>query len=262
MYNILSPAEENALKFYIGDTSGNHPFYSDKKAYVVLNSLFFPDIYTETARASEKKYLNPEILSDTKRLLDFFEALFSAFSKSVLKKNLLTYRIERLADYKLCHEKSQTISMTSTSTTDFIDSYRNRRGIALMRFNLTEGTTGIDIADALNFYAKPEESEILLPPFMRLDIKETDLLKNETAILDSENNPPEISCIAKTLGIEKYSGKYTDLTFNGSMAGIRVYNALNRGNLPEKSDAELYSQWKKTLQNNLHKMISDFISQQ
>ena len=127
MYNILSPAEENALKFYIGDTSGNHPFYSDKKAYVVLNSLFFPDIYTETARASEKKYLNPEILSDTKRLLDFFEALFSAFSKSVLKKNLLTYRIERLADYKLCHEKSQTISMTSTSTTDFIDSYRNRR---------------------------------------------------------------------------------------------------------------------------------------
>lgn len=262
MNSILSPAEENALKFYIGDTSGNHPFYSDKKAYVVLNSLFFPGIHTETARASEKKYLNPEILADTKRLLDFFEALFSLFSKSVLKESILTYRVERSADYKFCHGKSQTVSMTSTSTAGFLDSYRDRRGIALMRFSLAEGTNGINIADILNFYAKPEEAEILLPPFMRLDIKETDLLENETEILDSENNPPEISCSAKTLGIEKYGGKYTDLSFNGSMAGMRVYNSLNSRKLPEKSDAELYSQWKTALQNNLHKMISDFIPQQ
>ncbi|MDE5855284.1 MAG: hypothetical protein K2H19_09545 [Ruminococcus sp.] len=260
--NRLSPTEENALKFYIGDTSGNHSFYGDKKAYLVLNSLFFPDIYTETARAYEKKYLNHEIISDTKRLLDFFEALFSVFSKSVLKENILTYRVERSADYQLCHEKSCTVSMTSTSTAGFLDSYSDRHGITLMRFSLMEGTNCIDIANTLSYYAKPEESEILLPPFMMLDIKETDLLKEEIKILDSQNNPPEISCSVKALGIEKYSGKYTDLYPEGSTAGIRVYNALNSGKLPEKSDTELYSHWKTVLQNNLHKMLSDFIPQQ
>lgn len=258
----LSAAEENALKFYIGDTSGNHPFYSDRKAYVTLNSLFFPDIHTETARASEKKYLNPEIIADTKRLLDFFESLFSVFSKSALKENIITYRVERSADYKLCREKSRTVSMTSTSSAGFLSSYRDRRGIALMKFSLSAGTNCIDIADTLSFYAKPEESEILLPPFMNIKIKENDLTEKEKKILDSENNPPEISCSAEAAGIEKYGGKYSDLFSDGSVSGIRVYNALNSGRIPEKSDTELYSQWKKALQNNLHGMLSDFIHQQ
>ena len=69
---MLNEKEIRALRFYIGDVSGSDPFFSDPKAYVVLNSLFFPDISSERARAAEGKLLNPAIIADTERLTGFF----------------------------------------------------------------------------------------------------------------------------------------------------------------------------------------------
>ena len=73
---MLNEKEIRALRFYIGDVSGSDPFFSDPKAYVVLNSLFFPDISSERARAAEGKLLNPAIIADTERLSGFSEARF------------------------------------------------------------------------------------------------------------------------------------------------------------------------------------------
>ncbi|MCM1133771.1 MAG: hypothetical protein NC340_09905 [Ruminococcus flavefaciens] len=255
MSGKLSATEENALRFYIGDVSGDDDFYGDPKAYVVLNSLFFPDIATESARASEGKYLNPAIIADIPRLIDFFGNLFSAFRKSALEENVLTYRVERMADYKLCRERSMTVSMTSTSTGGFLNAYRDRKGIALMKFNLPEGSCCIDVGKALPHYAKPEEAEILLPPFMKLDIAEIQPTESELLITDSDNQPPQVSCIVGLLGIEKHSGDTLILSADGSEAGQRVYKALNSGEIPDNSDVEQYSCWKSDLQKILYSMI-------
>lgn len=256
MSGNLSTAEENALRFYIGDVSGNDVFFGDSKAYVVLNSLFFPDIATESARASEGKYLNPAIIADIPRLMGFFELLFSAFRKSVIKEDILTYRVERMFDYSLMRERSSTVSMTSTSTAGFLNEYRDRRGIALMKFRLHENQPYcIDISKALPYYAKSEEAEILIPPFIKLDIEEITLTENEMQITDCDNAPPQVLCTAKISGIEKYNGNVPELSAYGSDAGQRIYNALNNGKLPDKEDIEQYSHWKNDLQKILHSII-------
>lgn len=255
MHGKLSEAEENALRFYIGDVSGNDAFFGDPKAYVVLNSLFFPDIATETARANEGKHLNPALIADIPRLIDFFGGLFSAFAKSVIEEKTLTYRVERLSDYQLMRRKSETISMTSTSTAGFLNAYRDRRGIALMKFELENAPYCIDIGKTLPYYAKPDEAEILIAPFMELSIAETRLNADEMKITDCDGTPPQISCTVKTMGIAHYSGSVPELSADGSKAGQRIYNALNSGTQPEKSDIEQYSQWKIDLQKILHSMI-------
>lgn len=256
MSGNLSTAEKNALRFYIGDVSGNDAFFGDSKAYVILNSLFFPDITTESARAGEGKYLNPAIIADIPRLMGFFESLFSAFRKCVIKDDVLTYRVERLSDYNLIRRNSSTVSMTSTSTAGFLNEYRDRKGITLMKFSLPKNTPYCaDISKELPHYAKSEEAEILLSPFMKLDIEEVALAENELQITDCDNNPPQVSCIVKISGIEKYSGNIPELSAYGSDAGQRIYNALNNGKLPDKEDIEQYSHWKNDFRKILHSII-------
>lgn len=256
MVNSLKESEKKALRFYIGDVQGNDSFYSDPKAYVVINSLFFPDISTETARASEGKYLNPEIIADVPRLLSFFESLFSVFRKSQLTEDMTTYRVERMSDYRLCRERSQTVSMTSTSTAGFLREYQDRKGIALMRFNIPKDSHCIDVAETLSYYAKPQEAEILLPPFMNVTIKEKSLTDAEMLILDSDGCPPQISCNVETMDISQYTHDISDIDYRGAEAGQRIYNALNEKNIPEKEDIEIYSHWKKDLQKILRNIIA------
>lgn len=251
MNGNLSKAEINALRFYIGDVPEN----IDSKAYVVLNSLFFPDIYTEKARADEGKYLNPDIIADIPRLIRFFELLFSAFRKSALSEDILTYRVERMADYILCRERMQTISMTSTSKNGFLDSYRDRKGIALMKFSLSAGLHCIDIGKVLPHYAKSCEAEILLPPFMKLEITENQPSADELKITDSDGIPPLISCKVKAISIESSHTKPHKLTSDGARAGMHIYTALNSKQEPDYHDIKLYSLWKISLSAILKNML-------
>lgn len=256
--SILNKNEEHSLRFYIGDVSGNDPFYGDPKAYVTLNSLFFPDIVSETARASEGKMLNPAIISDIPRLLSFFKGLFSAFGKARLQKEYNVFRVERAADFELCRDFKETISMTSTSTAGFLDEYRDRRGIALMRFRLPANSHCINVAEVLDFYAKPEEAEILIPPFMRLEITETFMSDKEKIITDCDGNPPVISVSAALKSLSKH--EICDFySLSACAAGIRVYDALNSGKIPNNDDVREYSEWKRIFRKIAYSMLKRYI---
>ncbi|MBR6580204.1 MAG: hypothetical protein IKK66_02800 [Ruminococcus sp.] len=250
----MTTNELNALKFYIGDVSGNDFFYGDSKAYVVLNSLFFPDITSEKLRAAEGKYLNPAIIEDIPRLMDFFDNLFSLFGKAYLGNPCITYRVERMSDFELCRNLGRTVSMTSTSLLGFLDSYRDRRGIALMKFNLAEGTKCVNVAEILDYYAKPEESEILIPPFMSISIRENCLTDKEKRITDCDNNPPYISVEVSVEDICHGVG-CTNGDISDSKAGIRVLRALNESITPDSEDIAEYSAWKKNLLCELYKLF-------
>ncbi|MBR6070737.1 MAG: hypothetical protein IKP78_09130 [Ruminococcus sp.] len=253
----LTPREKAALRYYIGDVSGTDPFHSDPKAYVVLNSLFFAGTAAERARAAEGKRLNPAILADTDRLTELFAGLFSAFRRCTAEKELRTFRVERWSDYALCKAAGATLSLTSTSTAGFLSEYRDRLGIALMRFTLPKGTPCIDVAAALDFYAKPEEAEVLLPPFLRLDIAEVPVTDDERGILDSAGEPPRCSCTVTTNGIQPCTAAETELPHGGGQAGQRVLAALNAGALPSPADEELYSRWKRAYLLRLHRLFTE-----
>lgn len=253
----LTKSETEALRFYIGDVSGCDPFYGDPGAYVVLNALFFPGISAETDRAAEGKILNPAIISETGRLLGFFRGLFSAFRKCSAQSNIRTFRVERFSDYTKCRASGCTISMTSTSTAGFLSEYRDRLGIALMRFTITAGTPCIDVAEALPEYAKPQEAEILLPPFLELSLSEKQPAGEELLLSDSAGKPPIVSCSAVTGNIKPFFGEASVLPDGGNAAGIRIFQALSSGKQPLPEDVLLYSQWKSALAVQLHKMLAE-----
>ena len=253
----LNKREKAALRYYIGDVSGSDPFRSDPKAYLVLNSLFFAGTATERARAAEGKRLNPAILADTDRLTELFADLFSAFRRCAAEEERRTFRVERWSDYALCRAAGATLSLTSTSTAGFLRYYRDRLGITLMRFALPKGTPCIDVAAALDFYAKPDEAEVLLPPFLRLEIAEVPVTDDERSILDSAGKPPRCSCTATADGIQPCTAAEAELPHGGGQAGQRVLAALNAGELPSSEDEELYSQWKKAYLLRLHHLFTE-----
>lgn len=256
--SYLTEKEIEALKFYIGDVDSDNSFYGDKKAYIVLNSLFFPGIHSEKMRAAEGKYLNSAVIADVPRLLSFFNCIFSAFGKSLLKETCTAYRVERMADFEICRSLGRTVSLTSTSTAGFLDAYRDRRGIALMKFNLSEGCNFINVAETLDYYAKPEEAEILLPPFMNLDIRDIKLTDEQYSITDCDGNPPVISAEVNIGGVCSDVND-ENIHISDCNAGMRVYEALNNGGIPDEEDISEYSQWKKAFQRKLYYIFRNYI---
>ena len=253
----LSEREKAALRYYIGDVSADCPFGNDPKAYVTINSLFFSGTETERARAAEGKRLDADILENTGRLTDFFALLFSAFRKCSAENDCCTFRVERWSDYELCKAAGATLSFTSTSTAGFLSEYRDRLGIALMRFILPQGTPCIDAAAALDYYAKPDEAEILLPPFLTLSITEKAVAESERSILDSAGEPPRCSCEVVAGGIQPCTADTVRLPDGGAEAGKSVYTALNEGRQPLCEDEELYSRWKQAYRMLLHRLFTE-----
>lgn len=252
----MTEKEKNALRFYIGDVSGSDGFYGDPKAYVTLNSLFFPGISAEKDRAAEGKRLNPEIAADVPRLLDFFAGLFSAFGKCTAGA-AVTHRVERFSDYCYMAASGATISLTSTSKAGFLGSYRDRIGISLMDFFLAEGSPAIDAGRELGFYAKPEEAEILLPPFMRLDIKELTMTEKELYLTDSQGKPPGIYCKAKYTGEMAEYSEESCSPLEDSSTAVDVLKKLSSGCVPEEDETREYSAWKVRLKRELHHILRD-----
>ena len=157
MNQCLNNQEKIWLKYYTGDVYGSDSFWSEPKAYLVLNSLLYDGLETEISRAREGKFLNPSILDDVERLMDFYDNMLSAFRKCHSDRNIRTYRVERYSDFQPIKKINHTISFTSTSTGGFLDAYRDRKGIALIKFIIPENVSCINVAEVLDYYAKSEE---------------------------------------------------------------------------------------------------------
>ncbi|MDE6833163.1 MAG: hypothetical protein K2J39_02785 [Ruminococcus sp.] len=247
MNQYLNNQEKLWLRYYIGDVSGTDPFWSEPKAYLVLNSLLYDSIETEISRTKEGKFLNPAILDDVDRLLDFYDNMFSAFRKCHTENGIITYRVERYADFMPILNGKHTVSFTSTSTGGFLDAYRDRKGITLVKFSIPENVSCIDVAEVLDFYAKPEEKEVLLPPFISLSLTEIPMTENELSITDSDGKSPvnSYNAVCSALNTRERTG---NISHDGAGAGRRIYKALNNGLTPKENDIEIYTYWKRNLQ--------------
>ena len=243
----MNQEQLKAIRYYEGDVSGDDLFWSDPKAYVTLNSLFFEGIEAERRRAREKKYLNPGILSDPVRLFTLLKDLLSAFQASGTER--ITYRVERYEDYLEMKKKGKTVSFTSTSLDGFLKEYSDRIGITLMVFKIPAEAPVLAFGEVLKEgYLKAQENEILLPPGISLELKEIPLNEEDLEIRDALGNPPIVKCEACLK--EKDVCRNSDLStpvcdLKGPQSGMRVYDALNEGIEPDSEDVEIYTEWKK-----------------
>ena len=260
----LNSDEITALRYYIGDV-GEHlykspakligdteiymrKFFSEPKAYLIINSMFFPDTETEKARAKENKFLNPEIVRYPVLMRYVYKNLFSEFRKCTAKKDMKTFRIERFSDYLYIKKTGGTVSFTSTSKNGFLHNYRDRSGIALMEFELKSGTPCIDIQEILRGYRsplQPYEPEVILPPFMELQITEIPLTQEMLQITDSENNPPLVCCKAIPKGRIYLNSESNDSPEKYIDSAVRFLECLNNKKPPSSEDEINYIRFKK-----------------
>ena len=236
---MLTETQLAAVRWYTGDVEGDDLFWGDPKAYVGVNALFFPGIGTETLRAAEGKRLNPALLADEERLRETLRALLSAFTPA--ERELQTSRVERLSDYEAMRTAGHTLSFTSTSENGFLAAYSDRRGIALLQFRIPEGTPVIRMADALPYYAKSEEAEVLLPPGLALTLEECPVPEAYLHIRDADGAPPQ--CYVRAVPGKLVCPTLTQAT-DGAAAGMRVFAAFNSGEKPDPADESAYIAWK------------------
>ena len=182
-----------AVRWYEGDvSSADDPVLVDTKAYVTYNAVFFTGTANEEAKVREKKYLNPAFFSHCEKIYGkdsltahIIDAMFICNHPSIT-----TYRVERLYDFQMMQKYQHTISFTSTSNNGFLGNYTDKEGIVLMVCHLSADTPCLVLSSFLPHYAKSEEAEVLLPPWLKMDIQEVPMTKQEKEIKDMYGRPP------------------------------------------------------------------------
>lgn len=251
-----------ALRFYTGDISWWHgkaqeaAFWQDRNAYLTLNALFYEGIGNELARAREHKFLNPIFLDDIGRLLNVCEDLIKAMwicgKGAPLQR---AYRVERMSGFEEMRLAGHTISPTSTSQNGFLPDYRNKKGLVLLDFMIGQGVPRADMDRLLPCYSKAEEKEILLAPWLPLEIHERPLTEKEREIRDYDGCPPRMACQV-TVKKPKWAhymehGETEHFVRSGADAGKRVLEAISQMKTPGQEDVAAYSLWKKSFQDYL-----------
>ena len=259
----MDKEQQKALLYYEGDVQGSDPFWGDKKAYTTLNSLLFPGFANEKARSLEGKKLNPEALRDISRLLSLYKNLLAAFRVNPATEPVITWRVERFSDYRKLKEAGRTISFTSTSTAGFLSAYQDKKGLALMEFRIPAGVPRLNLAKALPEYKKADEAEILLPPWLGLTFEEQPLNRKEESILDADGKPPAVKAVVtprlpwpvKPGEDDAASGWLKLEDGEGTQAGMRLYEALNKGLPASEADVACFTAWKNALQERLRAVV-------
>ncbi len=254
--NILTEKEKNIIRYYEGDVSGTDPFWSDPKAYLTINSLFFPGIENETARTDESKKLNSAFFDDDERTLDVLQTLFECGQRLISEKEITSFRVERYLDYRQMKAAGKTIGFTSTSTGGFLKQYSDRRGIALLEIRIMPQTPIIDMAAVLDHYAKAQEREILLLPQCRLEMREKPVLPEYMDIIDMDGNPPLIMAEVKVSGLSLQRPDEEDSGEIDRQSLYRVYETLNAHQKPDEKDVREYIRYKKQLMLQLYDRIN------
>ncbi len=242
----------DAIRFYEGDVEASEDsLYSDAKAYVTFNAIYFDGIENEQIKRLEHKKLNPQFIQRYKEIYEedgVAHQLLKQMAKDIPHPVYHTTRVERLADFVSMQKAQRTIAFTSTSTGSFLSQYGDKQGIVLLEFVIPSHIPCIDFASVLPHYAKTEEAEVLLPPFLSLQMEEVPLSQEESNILDREGNGPvgkyKVTCTGMDLETIPYV-PVTDEMLKNSMA---LYQQLEDCVPIHTEYVESYLQFKQAMQ--------------
>lgn len=235
----ISP--ETALRFYEGDTQWETPmfpkeYWDDPKMYNSLNCLLSPNPEDGYNRVKEGKLLNPEIVRYMRQTLDICKGLYKCTVQNPTPDSgYHTYRVDRVSSIEEVMSRHATVTFTSTSKNGFLEEYTDKIDIGLMEFTIPKGIPVIDLGAVLTSYLKSHEAEVLLMPFITLDIQKRELTDAELKIRDQNGNPPHFAIMVTATGVDMNFPTYqalknsrlTVLMNEDEMA--QFYAKINRG---------------------------------
>ena len=259
----------DALRLYGGDTreresdgriggSSKDALYGDEDAYRTLNALLFEGIKNEQERIwVEGHRLNPAFLRRIEETIRIYTDIFKLMKeeRSHLTNNVIGKRVDRASSVTY-YEDGFTHSFFSSSKRDYDSEFSKKNGIVLIETEITPNVPFIDYEKILNCheYKNIEEREILLPPFLSIEMKEIQLRAVETQnIKDLNGKPPLGKYRLKAIdfpdyrkGISASPQKLWAQIMDGKETAALLLEKMNDGD--KEQDYKEYILWKEKLQ--------------
>lgn len=275
MDNLLSI--KDALRYYGGDTrirdqSGrltnvrqqSDALLGDEKIYRTLNALLYPGIENEKERILiEGHVLNPAAVLRFSETFEVIRRIYSAMNCSEWKHNdvVCCRRIERSSAERYL-KRGFLPSFYSTSTGPYRREYADKAKIILLEFVLCPETPYVDFSRALGSeYLKAREQEVLLPPFLPVELEERKMEGQELFIRDMHGNPPVkkyIVHVKKGQFHEMLNTREIKLPWEWLVDKKRLemvagaLELMNQKEIWSGKEIENYIEWKRVMQRLLH----------
>ncbi|HIS60641.1 MAG TPA: hypothetical protein IAC14_00075 [Candidatus Scybalomonas excrementigallinarum] len=270
----------DALRLYEGDIrirnkkgklvygQSKNILYRDENAYRTLNALLFPEIHSEYSRIHlEKHQLNIEFVKNIEGTIEIFYHIFSLMCKmrnNEENSTILVRRVDRksaLQEYK----KGIMCSFVSTSKKSYDTEFAEKDGIVLLEIQLNNHIPYLDLEKVLgDEYKNYWEREVLLSPFLSIDIEKIELEYEERKIKDMNGKipvgkyrivPKELVDFSKSNILKDSKEEIREKIIQGKDIAIQAIETMNKGEWDD--DFISYKEWKKNFQNYLHQMLSD-----
>lgn len=267
----------DALRLYGGDirkrcndgsigSISRDSIYGDDALYRTLNALLFEGNENELERILKEGHkLNSDFIRRIDETVQIYTDIFTLMKeeKPDITDSVIGKRIERVSSLTY-YENGLTQSFFSSSKRDYEPEFSHKNGIVLIETEITPNVPYIDFEEILTWeeYKNLAEREILLPPFLVVELKKVPLTAAETKMVkDINRRPPQGKYRIKAIAFPDYRKNIVDpeealwskITEGKEMAAC-LLDKMNEGDI--EADYEAYILWKETLQKYLKKQFS------
>ena len=274
---MISAENRDAIRLYGGDIrirdeegivcnrESLDNVYGDENLYKTINVLLFPGITNEYDRVfKEESSLNEAFVERIEETIKIYLNIFQAMCenrKEDCEGIVTAYRVEREGAINALKE-GKTKSFLSASLTNYDDTFAEKSSIVLVKLHMLRQVPYIDFHKVLqNEYQNVEEQEVLIAPFIDVELREMALTMDEkNSMQDMNGNPPVrkyymyVAQFTPSATSHDKSELLKWIVSNRKVA-VDAINAMNRGEWDR--DFEQYLKWKGCLQMYLYQELSD-----
>lgn len=262
----LTTYELDCIRFYMGDPEivERGDFIGGPKAYNTINALLHNGITNELDKISEGKPIEILNVSHLRQTVSLIKAIDSAMNKLVSLPStspLITYRADRISEIEAIKETHKIEGFYSTCKYGFLPEYANtKQNVLLLEIQRDSNVPFLDFELLFqDLYAKPQESEILLPfDTIVKSIKQQPLTEEENKLYhDMHGNKPCAkyriilekrkfeSTFHNTIPFDKLTSQENASRISHCLQTLTRYQTLN------PNDLEFYLNWKTQLKSLL-----------
>ncbi len=198
----ITKKQLTAIRFYMGDPEivKNGPYLGGPKAYNTINALLHRGTQDEEEKIRDQKPIEIFDADHLKGYLDLIKDIKEAMEtyrdnhQNDSLQNRVTYRIDRVSAVERLKEAPYIYGYFSTCKWGFLEEYAHTKSdIVLLEVHRDADVPYLDFSELFqDFYAKPEEAEVLLIHGALIDrLEEIPLSEEEmTHYCDMNGSPP------------------------------------------------------------------------
>lgn len=271
--NNLTIYELDCIRFYMGDPKivNRGDFRGGPKAYNTINALLHDGIQNEMDKINEGKKIDIYDVEHLKSYISLIATIYLAmekYSKMNQNPHLTTYRVDRFSEIAGLMEQKRIEGFYSTCKWGFLKEYANTKAnVVLLEIVREKNVPYLDFECLFaEYYAKPQEAEILLPFDAGVKcIEQATLTEEEKKTYRDVNGEEPRGKYRIFLGEEKVLLDEVDYKMDAcgiieDEVVVRVQNCLEKlseHRVLNKEEFQFYTDWKKKLKQYICKMIEE-----